>query len=66
MDFGPSDQHFNMCLNHDLSGIRRSTFNRAIIDHEETRGGHHDGSIKIGRAKEKGDCGPESWDHGSS
>ena len=58
MDFGPSDQHFNTCLNHDLSDIRRSTFNRAISDHGETPGGIMTVRSKLDGKKKREIVGP--------
>ena len=58
MDLGPSDHHFNTCVNRDLSDIECSTFNRAIGD-----GGATHGCIPTLQSRSDGQNKGRSWAH---
>ena len=49
MDIGPLDHQFNRRFNRNLSDIRRSTFNRAIVRSWGDTWTHLDATMKIGR-----------------
>ena len=65
MDLGPSDHQLHMCSNCDLSDGGRLRCDRASNDLPCNMWLRKGALIKIERAKEKGDHGPASWDHGS-
>ena len=62
MDLGPFDHQFNMYLNRDLSDIRRSTFNRAIMRLWGDTWIHLDTMMEIGRRNWR-DCEIVAQDH---
>ena len=62
----PSKAHAQMGVVDRVSEIGRPQINREFGASRGDTWTHHDGPIKIEREKEKEDCGPESWDHGSS
>ena len=65
MDLGPSDHQLHVCFNCDLSDGGRLRFDRAFDDLPCNTWLRKGAPIKIGWAKEKGERGPASWDHGS-
>ena len=65
MDLSPLDHQLHTCSDRDLSGGERLRCNRALDDLPCNTWLHKGAQIKIRQAKEKGDHGPPSWDHGS-